>query len=57
MYLEPGFSVFWQAFLAIHGPSFGWFKRYFALFSAIGTGDLCHFTWAGVSGTATAKIG
>lgn len=57
MKLEPGLAVLWQAFLAIHWATFGWLKRYFALFSTIGTGDLCHFTWAGVSGTATAKIG
>ena len=54
--LEPGLPVFWQAILAIHGSAFGWLKGYFAFFSAVGTGYFCHFTWAGVSGTATAKI-
>jgi hypothetical protein len=56
MQSEPGFPVFWQAILAIHGSAFGRFERYFALFSAVGTGHFCHFTWAGIPLTAATKI-
>jgi hypothetical protein len=56
MQSEPGFPVFWQAILAIHGSAFGWFERYFTLFSAVGTGHFCHFTWAEIPLTAAAKI-
>lgn len=54
---EAGLLVFRQAVPAINGPALGWLKRYFAVFSAVCTDYLCHFTGAHIAGTAAlAKI-
>jgi hypothetical protein len=49
--------VLGQAVAAVDRAALGGLERHFALFSTVGTDSLCHFTWAEVPGTPTAKIG
>src|SRR3989344_7485021 len=48
--------MFWITFFTINWLSFCWFKRYFAIFLAIRTNCLVHFSWSEVSSKSAAPV-